>query len=69
MKELTNQISDQDLHIEELQAKMREKDELIQRSQQNIEALKLDLKKQKDKTAKMDDENFKSKMAQLEQLE
>ena len=39
------------------------------RCKQNVEALKLDLKKQKEKNAKLDDESFKSKMAQLEQLE
>lgn len=69
MKELTNQISEQDLQIEELKQRLLDKDNVIKEHLQAIENAKNELRKQKEKNAKMDDENFKSKMAQLEQLE
>lgn len=69
MKELTNQISEQDLQIEELKQRLHDKDNVIKDHLQAIENAKNELRKQKEKNAKMDDENFKSKMAQLEQLE
>ena len=58
MKELTNQISEQDLQIEELKQRLLDKDSVIKEHQQAIENARNELRKQKEKNAKMDDENF-----------
>lgn len=69
MKGLTTQIGSQDVQIDELKAQIVEKDNLQARTDQDVHALQLELTRQKEQMSKLDEDNFKAKMMQLEQLE
>ena len=63
MQELTKQISTQDVQIEELKDSLQDRDNRIAEREQEIEGNKVEFQKMQEKVSRMDDENFKSKMA------